>query len=64
MAPLQPVHDLIYNDLSTIVDAQALDPQLGDMGTSDMGVVDTSAWQFEGDFRNDSFWGLMNYYNP
>jgi hypothetical protein len=64
MAPLQPVHDLIYNDLSTIVDTQALELQLGDMGTTDMGVVDTSAWQFEGDFRNDSFWGLMNYYNP
>ena len=22
------------------------------------------AWQFEGDFGNDSFWGFMNNYNP
>jgi hypothetical protein len=22
------------------------------------------AWQFEGDFGNDSFWGFMNSYHP
>jgi len=65
MAPLHPMHDLLYNDLSTIGDTQMLDPQLGSMATTDMGIVDTSeAWQFEGDFGNDSFWGFMNSYNP
>jgi hypothetical protein len=63
MAPLQPVHDLIYNDLSTIADPDVLDPQLRGVDTADTSIVDTSAWQFEGDFADDSFWGFMNCYN-
>ena len=34
----------------------------------DTGVRNSGAggggWQFEGDFGNDSFWGLMNSYTP
>lgn len=63
MVPPQPVHDLIYNDLSTIADTQILDPRLGAMDSADLGGVDTNAWQFEGEFRDDSFWGFMNSYN-
>lgn len=63
MAPLQPVHDLIYNDLSTIADPDVLDPQLRGVDTADTSIVDTSAWQFEGGFADDSFWGFMNCYN-
>jgi hypothetical protein len=67
MAPLQPMHDLIYNDLSTIGDTQLVDPQLASIGAG--GIFDPNAatggvWQFEGDFGNDSFWGFMNNYNP
>jgi hypothetical protein len=67
MAPLQPLHDLVYNDLSTIGDSQLLDPQLSSIGAG--GIFDPNAasggmWQFEGDFANDSFWGFMNNYNP
>jgi hypothetical protein len=59
----QPVHDLIYNDLSTIADTQMLDPRLGAMDAAELGGVDTNAWQFEGEFRDDSFWGFMNSYS-
>ncbi len=67
MAPLQPTHDLLYNDLSTIAETQLVDPQLAGIGAG--GIFDPHAasggmWQFEGDFRNDSFWGFMNNFNP
>jgi hypothetical protein len=67
MAPLQPMHDLVYNDLSTIGETQLVDPQLANIGAG--GLFDPNAasggmWQFEGDFGNDSFWGFMNNYNP
>ena len=67
MAPLQPMHDLVYNDLSTIGETQLVDPQLAGIGAG--GIFDPNAtsegmWQFEGDFGNDSFWGFMNNYNP
>ena len=60
------MHDLLYNDLSTIGDPQMIDPQLTGLGSAGMGMVDTTngSWQFEGDFGNDSFWGFMNNYNP
>ena len=59
IAPLQPTHDLVYNDLGGIGGAgmnfnpgNGLDlPQLG------------GQWQFEGDFGNDSFWEFMNNYS-
>jgi hypothetical protein len=58
MPPLQPMHDLLYNDLSTIGDTQMLDPLLG------MGGAGGAEWQFEGAFADDSFWGFMNSYQP
>ena len=66
MAPLQPTHDLLYRDLSTIGDSQIIDPQLTDLGTTGFGAMDgtNELWQFEGDFGNDSFWGFMNSNNP
>ncbi|KAF4628581.1 hypothetical protein G7Y89_g9572 [Cudoniella acicularis] len=63
MTPLQPMHDLLYNDLSTIGDSQMVDPLLVNMNA---GIFDTVApsgtemWQFEGDFGTDSFWKFMN----
>jgi hypothetical protein len=63
MEPLQPMHDLLYKDLSTIGDPQMIDPQL--TGLDDMSMMGgANGWQFEGDFGNDSFWGFMNSYNP
>ena len=60
------MHDLLYNDLSTIGENSLVDPQLASIGAG--GLYDPNAasamWQFEGDFGNDSFWGFMNNYNP
>lgn len=66
MAPLQPMHDLLYRDLSTIGDPQVIDPQLTGFGSADVSMLDgtSGGWQFEGDFGDDSFWGFMNTYNP
>jgi len=67
MAPLQPLHDLVYNDLSSIGDTQILDPQLSGIGAEgifDPNAISSGMWQFEGEFGNDSFWGFMNSYNP
>jgi hypothetical protein len=64
IAPLQPMHDLLYNDLSTIGDSQLGDPQLPNMTCGRFDTSRTETWQFEGDFENDSFWSFMNSYNP
>lgn len=72
LAPLQPMHDLLFNDLS----GAGLDPQLGALGPGlemyDQGLglsadglpIAPVSWQFGGDFGQDSFWGYMNNYNP
>lgn len=54
MAPLFPMGDVIYNDLS------ALDNSMH-WGTGAAPVAAVPA--FEGDFGGDSFWSLMNQYN-
>jgi hypothetical protein len=67
MAPLQPMHDLLYNDLGTV--DSAIDPALVN-GSLDINTgnwnpnanANGGQWQFEGDFGNDSFWGFMNSY--
>jgi hypothetical protein len=53
MAPLLPMHDLIYRDLSTIGDPQIIDPQLTGYYGTDLGMIDgmNSGWQFEGRFQ-------------
>jgi hypothetical protein len=63
LSTLQPAGDLVLNNLSTLAEPQILDPQLGGIDMTDMSLVDTSAWQFGGHFAEDSFWGIMNYYN-
>jgi hypothetical protein len=59
MAPLQPVHDLLYNDLVGMTD----DPTPA-VAANAQTFYDTCApWQFEGEFTDDSFWNFMNQYN-
>ncbi|KAH7412713.1 hypothetical protein BKA64DRAFT_567032 [Cadophora sp. MPI-SDFR-AT-0126] len=74
IAPLQPMHDLLFNDLGGTIEGGF---DLGAGGLQTPGIwgpgngignvnvpADTaSQWQFEGDFGNDSFWGFMNTYN-
>lgn len=70
MPPLQPMHDLLYNDLGTV--DSAIDPSLtalGNGGGIDVGIGGNvgwgggGQWQFEGAFGDDSFWGFMNNMN-
>jgi hypothetical protein len=67
MAPLQPMHDLLFNDLGTV--DGGLNMGLGSANlqnelTGWIPGTGTAQWQFEGDFGNDSFWGFMNTYQP
>jgi hypothetical protein len=68
IAPLQPIHDLLFNDLGTVDGGLDLNTAGIDAGWSGMNGVGAqeggAAWQFEGDFGNDSFWGFMNSYHP
>jgi hypothetical protein len=73
MAPLHPMHDLIYNDLGTgMENANASTYETGTWDINNLGigagvgVVGTvdAPWQFAGDFGSDSFWGVMNNYQP
>lgn len=68
MAPLQPMHDLLFNDLGTVdgglnIGLNGSDLQNGSTAWAP-GAGDSAQWQFEGDFGNDSFWGFMNNYQP
>jgi hypothetical protein len=61
------MHDLLFNDLGTVDGGLNLGPTTADLqnrSSALLGEVDPALWQFEGDFRNDSFWGLMNSYQP
>ncbi|PMD28830.1 hypothetical protein L207DRAFT_446492 [Hyaloscypha variabilis F] len=73
IAPLQPMHDLLFNDLGTVdggagggggldLNSAALDAGWSGMNGASAG--EAGPWQFEGDFGNDSFWGFMNSYHP
>ena len=75
MAPLHPMHDLIYNDLGTgmeSVNASTYETGTWDINSlgigAGIGAVGPAAasapWQFAGDFGSDSFWGVMNNYQP
>jgi hypothetical protein len=66
IAPLQPMHDLLFNDLGTVDGGGGLDLSgAGWMGNANGNTMgEDGAWQFEGDFGNDSFWGFMNSYHP
>jgi hypothetical protein len=71
IAPLQPMHDLLFNDLGTVDGGggldlgggAALDAKWNGMYGANVGGEE-GTWQFEGDFGNDSFWGFMNSYHP
>lgn len=59
MAPLQPMHDLLYNDLVGISD----DPNPAVAANAQTFYDSGAPWQFEGGFTDDSFWNFMNQYN-
>jgi len=61
MAPLLPMHDLLYKDLNTFTDLPM--QSMPHTNLYDLNTAPEAAWQFEGDFGNDSFWGIMNNYN-
>jgi hypothetical protein len=56
IAPLQPMHDLLFNDLVGTPDAHI--PIMAE--NSAQFHEQGSPWQFEGGFTNDSFWYFMN----
>ncbi|TAQ84110.1 hypothetical protein B7494_g7571 [Chlorociboria aeruginascens] len=69
MTPLQPMHDLLFNDLSTFTSARLAntEPEILNSSVLDSNEANgdpAAAWQFEGDFGSDSFWGFMNNYTP
>ncbi|KAF4615721.1 hypothetical protein G7Y89_g15268 [Cudoniella acicularis] len=66
MQPLQPLHDLVYNDLATGMNVgyETGGWDIGRVGPSGGEGMAAAPWQFEGDFGSDSFWGFMNSYNP
>jgi hypothetical protein len=53
IAPPQPKNGLLYNDLYTIGEGGPFDPNA---------TCGTEMWQFNGDFRDDIFWGFMDDY--
>jgi hypothetical protein len=55
MAPLFPMGDIIYNDLTSMDNSM-------NWGVGAAAAAPVPA--FEGDFGGDSFWSLMNQYNP
>ncbi|KAI9734182.1 MAG: hypothetical protein M1818_006611 [Claussenomyces sp. TS43310] len=58
MAPLQPIHDLLYNDLVGLTPTPESALAANAQTFYDPGMP----WQFEGDFADDSFWNFMNQY--
>jgi hypothetical protein len=59
MAPLNPMHDLLYNDLVGISE----DPNTAVAANAETFYDSGAPWQFEGGFTDDSFWNFMNQYN-
>jgi hypothetical protein len=77
MQPLMPFRDLMFNDLGLVGGAGVEgrraeggfladgDAWIGEVGSNNENNAETSApWMFGGGFPDDSFWGLMNAYNP
>ncbi|KAM0179457.1 hypothetical protein ACHAPC_008047 [Botrytis cinerea] len=63
IAPLQPMHDLIFNDLSTNLGGTNYDLPFQNFQDPNL-YAQPEPWQFEGDLGQDSFWAVMNNYNP
>lgn len=57
LQPLQPMHDLLYNDLGGTIGNY----DFSAINMMDIPLIDGN-WQFAGDFTTDSFWGVMNQY--
>lgn len=65
MATLQPLHDLLFNDLVCTPDAAVpADADATAFYGNGGGNAATIPWQFEGEFKNDSFWTFMNQQFP
>jgi hypothetical protein len=61
IAPLQPMHDLLFNDLVGVSDDPGQQPTVA--ANAQTFYEQGAPWQFEGEFRDDSFWNFMNQYN-
>lgn len=61
MAPLQPMHDLVYNDLGGTFGGSL---EYSNGNGMQIPQMDGNQSQFAGDFGDDSFWGFMNSYLP
>lgn len=61
IAPMFPTHDLLFNDLSAVPDDMLLPAKLDGQPALD---ADDSAWQFGGDWGDDTVWRLLNQYHP
>lgn len=57
--PLRPLHDLVYNNLEGELLANRTQPTLP--ASNQMLFDANAAWQFGGDFQDDSFWNFMNH---
>ncbi|ORY55102.1 uncharacterized protein BCR38DRAFT_357171 [Pseudomassariella vexata] len=78
LPPMYPMGDVVYNDLTGISDEGLSAPNiwsgmatLDDAGNPGLqvgataGTVDSNqAWQFGGDFGNDTIWSLLNQFPP
>lgn len=63
LVPMFPTSDLIFNDLNVVHDGSGgmVAPPLGEQaGLGDGGM----AWQFGGDFGEDTLWQFLNQYQP
>lgn len=59
--PPQPIHDLFDDHLSS---TQMTESNMQDNTNSDsLFVTDLDDWGFEGDFSDESFWGMLNGFN-
>lgn len=57
LAPMFPTSDLIYHDLNAVPEDGIMAPPLGGQTGLDQGGL---AWQFGGDFAEDTFWQFLN----
>ena len=61
IAPLYPLGDLLYNDLNGIPEDGMRQPRTAEMPVT---AFNGQPWQVEGVFGTDSFWSLLNQYDP
>lgn len=63
-APLQPLHDLLYNDLNTLRNTGSSSHAYDVLESQPLADdrLSSTAWQFDGAFSSSSFWDFMNTY--